>query len=280
MAISNFISTVWSETLYEELDKQYVAVRNCNREFDGDIKGQGDRVKICGVGAIDIFDYTKDSNLSYTQTLTDTSVDLVINRARAFNFQIDDIDRAQSNPKLMKAAMKVAAAALANDADEYIFSLYEKISDENTVKCSGITAENIVDQIIAAREKLFLGNVSNNDEIVIEVSPAIASLILKAKISLSNDVSDTALSSGVLGTIAGCKIYVSNNVQLRYDSDATYHECFMRTKRAIAFAEQLSEINAYRPESRFADAVKGLHLYGADIIYPKEIVLLDLGFTL
>ena len=206
MAISNFISTVWSETLYEELDKQYVAVRNCNREFDGDIKGQGDRVKICGVGSIDLFDYIKDKNISYTQTLTNTSVDLVIDRARAFNFQIDDIDRAQSNPKLMKAAMKVAAAALANDADEYIFSLYEKISDENTVKCNGITAENIVDQIIAAREKLFLGNVSNNDEIVIEVSPAVASLILKAKISLSNDVSDTALSSGVLGNIAGCKI--------------------------------------------------------------------------
>ena len=31
MAIQNFIPTVWSENLYEELDKQYVAVTNCNR---------------------------------------------------------------------------------------------------------------------------------------------------------------------------------------------------------------------------------------------------------
>ena len=51
----------------------------------------------------------------------------------------------------------------------------------------------------------------------------------------------------------------------------------MRTRRAVAFASQISEINAYRPESRFADAVKGLHLYGAKIVYQNEIVLLDLG---
>ena len=57
------------------------------------------------------------------------------------------------------------------------------------------------------------------------------------------------------------------------------HKCLMRTKRAIAFAEQLSEIEAYRPEKRFADAVKGLHLFGAGIIYPEEMVVLDIGFT-
>ncbi len=277
MAITNFISTVWSETLYEELDKQYIAVRNCNRDFEGDIKEQGSRVKICGVGNIDVFDYTKNTDITAMQTLTDTSVDLVIRRARAFNFQIDDIDRAQSNPKLMKAAMKVAASALANDADQYVFSLYDDIEEDNTVLCELATAENIVDQIIAARELLFYSNVTNNDEIVLEVSPQVASLILKAKISLSNDISDTALSSGVLGTIAGCKVYVSNNIHTLDGSGVLYHKCFMRTKRAIAFADQLSEIDAYRPESRFADAVKGLHLYGAEIIYPTEIVLLDLG---
>lgn len=47
-------------------------------------------------------------------------------------------------------------------------------------------------------------------------------------------------------------------------------------KRAIAFAEQLNSVEAYRPELRFADGVKGLHLYGAKIIYPDEIVLLNL----
>ena len=50
MAITNFIPTIWSENLYTELDKQYIAVKNCNREYEGDIKNQGAVVKICGLG--------------------------------------------------------------------------------------------------------------------------------------------------------------------------------------------------------------------------------------
>lgn len=279
MAISNFIPTVWSETLFEALDKQYIAVRNCNREFDGEIKEKGSKVKICGVGSIDVFDYTKNTDMSNMQTLSDTVVELDIDRARAFNFQIDDIDRAQCTPKLMKAAMKVAASALANDADTYVYSLYSSVGTDKTVTNGATSAENIIDSIIAAREMLYAGNVGDNNEIVIEVSPAVASLILKAKVTLSNDTSDSALDGGVLGTIAGCKIYVSNNIQKATDGGVTYHKCFVRTKRAIAFADQLSEICAYRPESRFADAVKGLHLYGAKIIYPNELVLLNLGIA-
>ena len=278
MAISNFLPTVWSETLYEALDKKYVAVNNCNRDFDGEIKEMGNKVKICGVGDINIFDYTKNTDMS-TQTLSDTAVELTIDRARAFNFQIDDIDRAQCTPKLMQAAMRVAAAALANDADSYVFDMYKNVSAEKSITNAATTAANVIDEIIKGREKLYDGNVGDNEEIVIEISPQIASLILKAKVNLSNDVKDSALSGGVLGTIAGCKIYVSGNVKSVRDSstNVVYHKCFMRTKRAIAFADQLSEINAYRPEARFADAVKGLHLYGAKIVYADELVLLNLG---
>ena len=60
------------------------------------------------------------------------------------------------------------------------------------------------------------------------------------------------------------------------DGSTLIHNCVMRTTRAVAFAEQLSEIVAYRPENRFADAIKGLHAYGAKIIYPKEIVTVNI----
>ncbi len=279
MAITNFISTVWSETLYEELDKKYIAVSNCNRAFDGEIKEMGSKVKICGVGEINVFDYTKNTDMSAAQTLSDTVVELDIDRARAFNFQIDDVDRAQSDPKLMQAAMKGAASALANDADSYVFGLYSEISDDNTVSDDAATVNTIVDDIIAAREKLYAGNVCDSSEIVIEVSPKVASLILKAKVNLSNSTSDEALEAGALGSIAGCRIYVSNNIKSVTQDGKTYHKCFVRTKRAIAFADQLSEIDAYRPENRFADAVKGLHIYGAKVIYPSELVLLDLAVS-
>ena len=130
----------------------------------------------------------------------------------------------------------------------------------------------MVDTLLTARKKLLSNNVNMNTETVLEVSPDIAALILKAKILQSTDNEDL-MESGFLGSFLGFKVYVSNNVVK--DSDG-YFKCFARPRRAIAFAEQLSEVEAYRPEKRFADAVKGLHLYGGAIIYPNELVLLNL----
>ena len=268
MAITNFIPTVWSETLHEALDQQYIAVKNCNRDFDGDIKEMGSKVKICGVGDINVFDYTKNADFdTAAQELSDSVKTLVIDQAKAFNFQIDDIDRAQSNPKLMDAAVRNAAAALANTADQYIFSLCGKAGDSIA---SSASVENILSLIIDARTKLLENNVCDPGDIVIEVSPAVGALILKNKINVAN--TDTALETGCIGTVAGCKVFISNNIVVSGNT----HKCLARSKRAIAFAEQLSEMDAYRPEKRFADAVKGLHLYGAEVIYPSEMVRLDL----
>ncbi len=268
MSLSNFISTVWSETLYSQMDKKYIAVANCNREFEGDIKNRGDRVKICGVGQINVFDYNKNSDFnSGVQELNDVVRTLIINQAKAFNFQIDDIEKAQSNPKLMDAAVKNAAAALANVADQHVYSLCSKAG---TSIAETATIDNIIPILIDARTTLLKNNVCDPGEIVIEVSPEVSNLILKSKINASNE--DTVLETGCIGNIAGCKIFVSNNIVV----DGNVHKCLARSKRAIAFAEQLSEMDAYRPEKRFADAVKGLHLYGAEVIYPSEMVRLDL----
>lgn len=280
MAINNFIPTVWSETLYKELDKEYVGVKNCNRDFEGDIRAKGDTVKICGVGNVTVFDYTKNTDMSAPETLSDNTRSLTINQAKAFNFQIDDIDRAQQSPKIMSEAMRKAASALSDAADSYVYSLYTGISEANTITKTGFEYTDVLDTLIEARKKLLSNNVSNGTETFLEVSPDIAALILKAKI-LQSDANENILECGYLGSFVGFKVFVSNNVATAVNStdSKTYHKCIVRTKRAISFAEQLSEINAYRPEKRFADAVKGLHLYGAKIVYPKEILLLDISLT-
>lgn len=273
MSIQNFISTVWSENLYQALDKQYVAVSNCNRDYEGEIREKGNVVRICGIENVSVSDYTKNTNMSAPEALTDNYRDLVIDQAKYFNFQIDDVDRAQSTPKLMALAMKNAASALANAADKYVYSLFSEAG--SSITDGNVTAETIVGHLIDARTKLFAKNVADASDIVIEVSPEIAGLILKAKVNLSTD-NQEALENGFLGSIGGCKIFVSNNISKGMTETGTSHKCIARTKRAVAFAEQLSEIDAYRPELRFADAVKGLHLYGAKVVYPDEMVLLNL----
>ena len=276
MAITNFIPTVWSETLASALDQRYIGVANCNRSFEGDIREKGARVKICGVGAVTVGDYTKNTDMNNPETLSDTARELVIDQAKYFNFQIDDIDRAQATPILMSEAMRVAAAALANTADAYVFGLYGEAG--TTVSNPAATADNVMDDLIRARTILYGKGVGDTSDIVMEVSPDVAALILKAKIALSTDNGE-ALEAGCLGSIGGCKVYVSPNIATKVEGGVTYHKCLVRTKRAIAFAEQLSEIDAYRPEKRFADAVKGLHLYGAKTVYPEEVVLLDMGIA-
>jgi hypothetical protein len=277
MAITNFIPTVWSEVLREELSRKYVGVANCSRDFEGDIKEMGSKVKICGVNPVSLFNYVKNNNLTGPEVLSDNSVDIMISQARAFNFLVDDIDRAQAHPNLMKAAMRSAAEAIANDADVFVFANYSDVPAENYVKDGNATYETILDDIIKGREILFGSGVTESSDVVLEVSPAVASLILKAKIMYGTSDNHKALENGYLGSICGCDVYVSHNIEYDAGENEKVYKCFMRTKRAVAFVNQLTEIEAYRPENRFADAVKGLHLYGSQIIYPNEMVILEIS---
>lgn len=275
MAISNFIPTIWSENLLTSLDGYYVGVANCNRSYEGEITGKGSRVKICGVGAISVSDYIKNTDMTEPQELSDTETTLIIDQAKYFNFQVDDIDKTQCSPKLLDAAMKNAANALALEADKYIYSMVHQ-ANNNIVITLG--TDTIISGILHARELLYKQNVIDPSEIVVEITPFVATALLKEQgstFSYNND----ALSTGCIGSIAGCNIFVSNSVQSEDDYGVLTNFCLVRTKRAIAYAEQLSEVEAYRPEKRFADAVKGLHLYGARVIYPNEMVRFDVCYN-
>ncbi len=272
MSTNYFAPTIWSETLIQLLKKEYVAVNHCTRDFEGEIRECGDTVRIIGVNPVTIGDYVKNTDLPTPAVISQSMRELVIDQAKYFNFLIDDIDRAQNCPDVMQRAMQVAAEGLKNEADKCVFNVCKNA----TVKIEqNATAENILDAILEARTKLMIIGLPADTEIYLEVSPEIAKLIFKAKTALSTD-NNTILENGYLGSIYGCKIYVSSNIPGVKSGDEQTFNCFMRTKNAVAFAEQLSEIDAYRPENRFADAVKGLHLYGAKIIEPDQIVQLNL----
>ena len=271
MAITNFIPTVWSENLYKNLENKYVGVANCTREWEGDIKQCGDRVKICGVGPVSVFNYTKNTDIPAPSVLNDDVRELVIDQAKAFNFQIDDIDRAQIKPDLMNAAIRNAADALAGHADRYVYSLCNSVANENIIEVGG-SGDELIDRIINAIASM--KNKGVCEDLILEVSPAVAAKIYKAKLGMVSE-NNALLENGCVGSIAGCKIFVTPNLHTSSAGAAIFYKCFLRTKRAIAYAEQLSEIEAYRPEHRFADAVKGLHLYGAKIVYPNEIMVLS-----
>ena len=269
MAIMNFIPSLWSETLYSELKKNYVAVKLSNRDFEGTIRSCGDRVKIVGIGPVTVFDYTKNTDMPAAQALNDSAKMLLINQAKGFNFCIDDVDVAQAKKGLMQAAMKEAADALADAADQYVYSLTD--SGAGTVTNNAATSANILSTISEARKILMENNVPNSARISLEVSPAVEQKLVLAKVLRGTDNTD-ALGRGYIGQFMGFDIYVTNNIT---SNDGVY-KCVARTKRAISFAEQVNSVKAYEPELRHGDAVKGLHLYGAKIVYPKELVFVNI----
>jgi hypothetical protein len=70
-------------------------------------------------------------------------------------------------------------------------------------------------------------------------------------------------------------IFVSNNI---VTSGATSF-CIARTKKAIAYAEQINDTESIRHPKRFGDIRRGLHLYGGKVVVPKEFVCLTITTT-
>ena len=120
MSVAKFIPTIWSARLLEHLDKAHVYAALVNRDYEGEIKNFGDKVKINQIGDITIKDYTKGSDIDDPEELTGSDQELVIDQAKYFNFSIDDVDNAQTNPKLMDEAMQRAAYGMNDTTDSWI----------------------------------------------------------------------------------------------------------------------------------------------------------------
>ena len=126
MTIKNFIPTIWSARLLANLDKKLVYGNVVNRDYEGEISGLGDRVKINQIGPIAIKDYlTGDGaakKLADPEEVTSTQQELVIDQAKYFNFKVDDIDAAQANVGLVDKAMNRASYAIGDVIDQHIAS--------------------------------------------------------------------------------------------------------------------------------------------------------------
>jgi len=117
MTLSNFIPNVWSARLLETLNKAHVYANLANRDYEGEIGALGDTVKINSIGRVTIGAYTKNTDISAAETLTDAQTTLTIDTAKYFNFQVDDIDKVQTKPKVMDAAMRDAGWGVADAID-------------------------------------------------------------------------------------------------------------------------------------------------------------------
>ncbi len=266
MSIDNFIPELWSTRLNQKLYDSLVFASCCNRDWEGEITQAGDTVRINQVGDVTVATYTKNSTSITPEQLQDYQTTLLIDQSPYFAFYVDDIDRAQANVNVMDQAMQQAAWALRNNADEYIAALYGDAG--YTLTSTAIDSTNVHALFLTMGQKLSEKNVPREGRWAV-VPPWILTklAIAKALVTDSGAAAD-AFANGFRGRCGGFDVYESNNV---YTSSSTYYPLFGHRK-AISFAGQVNKVEAFRPEAKFADAVKGLFVYGAKVVYPDALV--------
>lgn len=271
MAIDNFNPTIWSALLVDKLEKSLVFGAVANTDYEGVISGVGSTVKINGIDDLTIGDYVKNTDIAAPETLTGIERSLVIDQANYFNFQIDDIDQAQQTPKLMDKAMERAAYQLRDEADKYIASLHTDVAVGNTIGDDttpiALTANNAYQILVQARGVLSKTDTPTNDRWIVVPPDVYSLLLLDQRFTQATAQGDEVLANGRVGNAAGFTIYESNNV---VEAGGEFKIMFGQ-RDAITYASQIMKMEAYRMERRFADAAKGLHVYGAKVVRPESL---------
>lgn len=277
MSVDTFIPEVWAARLLENMRKAQVFTQSgiVNRDYEGDIANAGDTVRIQAIGAITIGTFTKNTDIAVPETLTDAETTLLIDQGKYFNFQVDDVDRRQTSVNLIDGAMREAAYGLRNVADQLIAGLYASsgsaVASSGSPKTDLGTAGQAYVWLVALGQALDEKDVPSDGRWVVVPPWYHSKLLLDDRfVKSGTDSAAGVLANGEVGQAAGFRILKSNNVS----NDATTYRIMAGTSQAISYAEQINKVEAFRPERRFADAVKGLHLYGAKVIRPAALATL------
>ena len=256
MAVTNFIQTIWSKKIQDDLELKCKLVDNCLRDYEGDCK-YAQSVKILGVGEPTIGDYTgADINI---EEMSDRGQMLTIDQAKYFAFYVDDVDKAQSVPGLAEEYQRKAVHGLAVARDTYVATLIQGAANKTNVTMTEEGFKKGVDAaIVALRERNF------DEDGVIEITPASYALFKNHLITLSTN-NPEYIKKGIVGMYDNMEVIMSNNLKTP--------GC-VRGKKAIAFAGQINEVEALRAEKKFKDIVRGLDTFGAKVIDENRIQVL------
>jgi len=279
MAITNFIGEVWAAQILQNLQKSlvYGQVGVINRDYEGDVKGKGDTVRITAHGPISIDNYNKSTGLGDPEELDDASTTLEITQAKYFNFRIDDIDKAQMNVALMESATRDAAYQLADVADQYIAGIMaaqagNAVGSDGADKVFDGTTNFVTEELLEVKQKLDEANAPTEGRFVV-IPPWVVKWLLQedAIVNPSWSGVEGVMLNGEIAKLFGFRILQSNNVP---NSSGDHYKVVAGVARATTFADSVNETEAYRPDKFFADALRGLHCYGAKVVDPECLCVL------
>ena len=280
MAIKTFIPTIWEARLLAHLDKALVYGNLCNRDYEGNISQAGDTVIINQIGDVAVRDYDKTKDITLDD-VDGTPTQLVVDQQKYFGFKVDDVDAAQANVNLIDSAMQRASYAVRDVVDQYIAAFHTKAGVTTGLGTDAkplalTSAAQAYESLVDLRGALDDKNVRADGRFVV-VPSWFYGLMLKDDrfVAAGTAKTDAVLTNGFIGTAAGFNIYQSNNVP----NTAGKYKILAGTTDAISYASQIAKTEAFHPEKSFCDAIKGLFVYGAQVVQPGALACMTASAT-
>lgn len=273
MATNVFKPELWSKLLLRDIMNYGVMLDCVNRNYEGEIKNQGDTVHIQKIGDITINTHDETKAMTH-ENLSGTTQVLKIDQAKDFMFLVSDIDKVQANVELMTKYTNKAKKNVVNVKDTYLHALgvAAATNDMGTV---AITAENIYGTLVDMFAKLARANAigtdgkgEDNKAPYLVLPPEVIAVLKKSpEATHATKMGDETVRRGALFNYAGFDIKQSTNV----GADDTFN-ILGGTTEGITFADQIIKVESIKDKDYFGDFVRGLYLYGGLAAQPECLV--------
>lgn len=300
----SFIPTLWSAKLNQKFYKATVFGEIANTSYEGEISGLGDKVVINNRPDITISDYQVGTTLSY-QVPAPSTVELPIDRAKYFAFQVNDVVEHQSQPKLMdmfsddaSMQMKIAidSSVLLGTATKQ--GIWNDVPAANQGATAGavtggynlgtattpvtLTASNVLATLTALAGVLDEQNIPETDRWLV-IDPLTRQILMQSNLAQAQFMGDdkSMVRNGKIGMIDRFTVYVSNQLPKAAATQDYFGAAAAGTakrrlilaghKSAVTFASQMTKMETVRNPSDFGDYVRGLNVYGWKTIIPTGL---------
>lgn len=304
MAYEKFIKAVQSEKLLKEIERHLVFVKNCNRDFEGEVKQLGDQIRVDGLGDVTVYQLKKDGTYTASQIGTNSiagtgkeiihkgipnaeepvgySATFTVNQLALWNEMIGDIDAElvkDAQGKVAKYRKKIAAK-VANLQDQYVAKTITGFNDAEFVDTGHTKGQaytittadnptgktNILEFIDAMVQVFHERDFPQGVTLSFECGPAFIRRLKKAaRELLTNNVDE--YTKREVTVYNGINFYMTNNAVV-----GGVEYVIARTEEAVSFFDAMAENEAYRIERGFGDGWKGFVLYDCGITNPKAML--------
>ena len=310
-----FIPTLWSGKLLAKFYQNTMLSEVANTDYEGELKNQGDTVRIRLAPSISISDYTVGQNLTY-EVPTPIFQDMQVNKGKYFGVQVNDVLAYQADMNLMNMFTEDAAKQLKIAIENEVF-FNSFVTEGPAAQNEGATAgkisasynlgtdvapidqstpENVLKAILRMSTALDEQNVPEDGRFLI-LSPYDRHLLMQSSIAqayFTGDQSST-IRTGKIGMLDRFSVYVSNllprgeagkalvaGLSATSTGGAVTNAKARRlmvagTKAATSFAMTINKTEPLRNQTDFGDIVRGLAVYGRKVVKPEALAVAVVG---